>query len=31
MASALSWLLFFVILIVTLIQFYGQRKWVNYD
>ncbi|WP_308492263.1 carbohydrate ABC transporter permease [Microbacterium terrisoli] len=31
MASALSWLLFIVILIVTLIQFYGQRKWVNYD
>ncbi|MBW9095402.1 sugar ABC transporter permease [Microbacterium jejuense] len=31
MASALSWLLFFVILIVTLVQFYGQRKWVNYD
>ncbi|WP_417564063.1 carbohydrate ABC transporter permease [Microbacterium sp.] len=30
-ASALSWLLFFVILIVTVIQFYGQRKWVNYD
>jgi multiple sugar transport system permease protein len=29
-ASALSWLLFFVILIVTLIQFYGQRRWVNY-
>jgi multiple sugar transport system permease protein len=31
MASALSWLLFFVILIVTLFQFYGQRRWVNYD
>ncbi|MCP2636497.1 sugar ABC transporter permease [Microbacterium sp. HD4P20] len=31
MASALSWLLFFVILVVTLIQFYGQRRWVNYD
>jgi len=31
MASALSWLLFFVIMIVTLIQFYGQRRWVNYD
>lgn len=31
MASALSWLLFFVILLVTLIQFYGQRRWVNYD
>lgn len=31
MASALSWLLFFVILVVTLIQFYGQKKWVNYE
>lgn len=31
MASALSWLLFIVILVVTLVQFYGQRKWVNYD
>ncbi|NUU07901.1 sugar ABC transporter permease [Leifsonia sp. C5G2] len=30
MASALSWLLFLVILIVTLVQFYGQKKWVNY-
>lgn len=30
MASALSWLLFIVILIVTTIQFYGQKKWVNY-
>ncbi|KQV06774.1 sugar ABC transporter permease [Leifsonia sp. Root112D2] len=29
-ASALSWILFVVILIVTLIQFLGQRKWVNY-
>lgn len=31
MASALSWLLFLVILIVTLVQFYGQRRWVNYE
>lgn len=31
MASALSILLFAVILVVTLIQFIGQRKWVNYD
>ncbi len=31
MASALSWLLFFVILVVTLVQFYGQKRWVNYD
>jgi multiple sugar transport system permease protein len=31
MASALSWLLFAVILVITLIQFYGQKKWVNYE
>lgn len=31
MASALSWLLFIVIMIVTLVQFYGQKRWVNYD
>lgn len=30
MASALSWILFLVILVVTLIQFRGQRRWVNY-
>lgn len=29
-ASALSWLLFIVILAVTVIQIRGQRKWVNY-
>ena len=31
MASALSMLLFLVILVVTIIQFVGQRKWVSYD
>jgi len=30
MASALSWLLFLVIIVVTLVQFRGQRRWVNY-
>lgn len=30
MASALSWLLFAVILMITLVQFLGQRKWVHY-
>jgi multiple sugar transport system permease protein len=30
MASALSWMLFIVILIITLIQFRGQKRWVNY-
>lgn len=29
-ASALSWMLFIVILAVTVIQIRGQRKWVNY-
>lgn len=30
-ASALSWILFLVILTVTLVQIRGQRRWVNYD
>lgn len=29
-ASALSWLLFIVILAVTVVQIRGQRRWVNY-
>jgi len=29
-ASALSWLLFAVILLVTAVQIRGQRRWVNY-
>ncbi|MBO3749309.1 sugar ABC transporter permease [Streptosporangiaceae bacterium NEAU-GS5] len=29
-ASALSWLLFAVVLIVTLVQVRAQRRWVNY-
>jgi multiple sugar transport system permease protein len=29
-ASALSWLLFVVILAVTVVQIRGQRRWVNY-
>lgn len=29
-ASALSWLLFAVILLVTALQMYGQKKWVNH-
>lgn len=29
-ASALSWLLFAVILLVTLLQMWGQKKWVHY-
>jgi multiple sugar transport system permease protein len=30
-ASALAWVLFMVVLAFTLIQFAGQRRWVNYD
>jgi len=30
MASALSWLLFLLVLAVTVIQMVGQRRWVNY-
>lgn len=29
-ASALSWMLFIVVLAVTVIQIRGQRRWVNY-
>ena len=29
-ASALSWMLFIVVLAVTVIQIRGQKKWVNY-
>lgn len=29
-ASAIAWILFIIILIITLFQFRGQRKWVNY-
>lgn len=29
-ASAAAFILFFIIMIVTLVQFIGQRKWVNY-
>lgn len=29
-ASALSWLLFAVVLAVTVVQILGQRRWVNY-
>ncbi len=29
-ASALSWMLFIVVLAVTLIQVLGQKRWVNY-
>lgn len=30
-ASALSWILFLIIMICTLIQMRGQKRWVNYE
>jgi multiple sugar transport system permease protein len=30
-ASATAWLLFFVILALTLFQRYFEKKWVHYD
>lgn len=30
-ASALAWMLFLVVMLITALQFVGQRKWVNYD
>ncbi len=29
--SAISWLILIIILVVTLIQFWMQKRWVNYD
>jgi multiple sugar transport system permease protein len=29
--SAISWVIFFIILIVTVIQFKAQDRWVTYD
>jgi multiple sugar transport system permease protein len=30
-ASAIAWVLFLIILLITVFQFIGQKKWVNYD
>jgi multiple sugar transport system permease protein len=30
-ASAVSWVFFLLILVVTVLQWKGQKKWVNYD
>jgi multiple sugar transport system permease protein len=30
-ASAIAWVLFIIILIITIFQFIGQKRWVNYD
>jgi len=29
-ASAISWMLFMIILVITLVQWVGQKKWVHY-
>ncbi|MCL6457195.1 MAG: sugar ABC transporter permease [Gorillibacterium sp.] len=29
-ASAISWMLFSFVLLITLVQWYGQKKWVHY-
>ncbi|HEY0826811.1 MAG TPA: sugar ABC transporter permease [Bacilli bacterium] len=29
-ASAISWVLFSIILLITIVQWYGQKKWVHY-
>jgi multiple sugar transport system permease protein len=31
LASAVAWVLFVIILVITIIQFIGQRRWVQYD
>jgi multiple sugar transport system permease protein len=31
LASAVAWMLFVIIMLVTALQFIGQRRWVNYD
>jgi multiple sugar transport system permease protein len=30
-ASATAWVLFAMILIITIVQLWGQRRWVHYD
>ena len=30
-ASALAWIIFIVILVLTLLQWAGQKKWVHYE
>jgi multiple sugar transport system permease protein len=30
-ASALAWILFIVVMLITALQFAGQKKWVNYE
>ena len=30
LASAMALVMFVIVMIITLIQWYGQKKWVNY-
>ena len=30
-ASAMAWVLFVIVLMLTLLQLYASKKWVNYD
>jgi len=30
-ASALAWVIFLIILLLTMIQWSGQRRWVHYE
>lgn len=31
LASAIAWVLFIIIMVITIFQFIGQKKWVHYD
>ena len=31
LASAIAWVLFLIILLITVFQFIGQKRWVHYD
>ena len=31
LASAVAWVLFIIILVITILQFVGQKRWVHYD
>jgi len=31
LASAVAWVLFIIILVITVLQFIGQKRWVHYD
>jgi multiple sugar transport system permease protein len=30
-ASALAWILFVIIMVITAMQFVAQKRWVHYD